>query len=137
MGGLKFKIKVPSRGPKKDVGGIQEVEVIVHMVGDDIEKFEKENLALQGTIRDCKLAVQALERTKEDLKKLLEDKTRDTFTPEEATLKGREILLEAKRKARELKEIAMNEAMAVEREISQLRTLKRQMEKSAEPVQIQ
>lgn len=134
MGGLKFKIRVPSKDPKKETKGIQEVEVIVHMVGDETEKFDKENQALKSTIKDCKLAINELQKTKDDFQRLLEGRKSDTFTPEEATIKGREIILQARRKAKELKETAMSEAMSVEREISRLRALKRIMEKGVRPI---
>ncbi len=118
---------------KKKMRGLdpEEVEVFIHMVADDFEEIEKENKALKNKIRDCKLEIEALQKSEEKLKKTLTEKQTNVTSSQEAEIKGREIILHAKRKAEALKETAMNEAMCIEREISKLRGLKRQLEKEA------
>jgi cell division septum initiation protein DivIVA len=106
----------------------EEVEVFVQMVADDFEEFDKENKALKRKIKECQLEIEALQRTEVEFKKSLEEREVNSFTTEEAEKKGREIILRAKQKAKEIKEIAMKEAMAVEREISRLRSLKKELE---------
>lgn len=117
----KFKKKMMGLDP-------EEVEVFVQMVADDFEEFDKENKALKRKIKECQLEIEALQRTEVEFKKSLEEREVNSFTTEEAEKKGREIILRAKQKAKEIKEIAMKEAMAVEREISRLRSLKKELE---------
>lgn len=117
----KFKKKMMGLDP-------EEVEVFVQMVADDFEEFDKENKALKRKIKECQLEIEALQRTEVEFKKSLEEREVNSFSTEEAEKKGREIILRAKQKAKEIKEIAMKEAMSVEREISRLRSLKKELE---------
>lgn len=117
----KFKKKMRGLDP-------EEVEVFVHMVADDFEEFQKENQTLKNRMKDCKLEIEALRRSEDQLKKSLAEKDTSLPSMEEAEKEGREIILRAKRKAKEIKEIAMKEAMTVEREIRKLRALKKELE---------
>lgn len=123
-------IEIKQQKFKKKMMGLDpgEVEVFVEMVADDFEEFENENKSLKSKIRDCKLEIEALQRSEAELKNSLEEKEAASLSTGEAEQKGRGIILKAKQKAREIKEIAMNEAMAIEREINKLRALKKEFE---------
>lgn len=123
----KFKKKMRGLDP-------EEVEVFIHMVADDFEEFEKENATLKNKIKDCKLEIASLQESESSLKKQLTEKKSAVSVPssngekEKAEEEAREIILTAKQKAKEIKEIAMNEALMVEKEIRKIRELKKQLE---------
>lgn len=123
-------IEIKQQKFKKKMMGLDpgEVEVFVQMVADDFEEFENENKSLKGKIRDCKLEIEALQKSEAELKNSLEEKEAASLPAGEAEKRGREIILKARQKAREIKETAMNEAMAIEREINKLRALKKELE---------
>ena len=123
----KFKKKMRGLDP-------EEVEVFIQMVADDFAEFEKENKTLKNRLKDCKLEIEALRKSEATLKKSLEEKNNRAMpmpTTEEAEKKGREIIEQAKRKAEEIKKIAIKEAIGVEREIHKLRTMKKELKKES------
>ncbi len=120
----KFKKKMRGLDP-------EEVDVFVHMVADDFDEFEKENKTLKNKIKDYKLEIEALQRSEKNLKATLEEMKKNTPTLEAVEKEGREILLSAKQKAKEIKDTAMNEAVALEKEINKIRTLKDRLQKGA------
>ncbi len=132
MGGLKFKIRVPPNEIRKESSGFREVEVIVHPADDGSREFARENQALQEQIRDCKLEIQELQESKTEPRETLTSQDGEVLTPEEAMRKGREIILHAKEKAREMREVAIREAMLVEQEINKLRALKKKLERETQ-----
>lgn len=120
----KFKKKMRGLDP-------EEVEVFVQMVAEDFAEFEKENQTLKNRMKDCKLEIEALRKSEAQLKKALAEKNNSAVFTEEAEKKGMEIILQAKRKAEEIRKFAIKEAMAVEREIQKLRGMKKELKKEA------
>jgi len=120
----KFKKKFRGLDP-------EEVEVFASMVADDFEEFEKENKSLKRRIKDCKLEVEALQKSEAEFKEIIANREGDASPLDAPEDKARELILKARQKAREIKEIAMREAMEIEREISRLRALKKGMESPA------
>ena len=118
----KFKKKMRGLDP-------EEVDVFVHMVADDFDEFEKENKTLKNKIKDYKLEIESLQRSENKLKASMEEMEKNMPTLEEVEKEGREIILKAKQKAKEIKDTAMNEAVALEKEINKIRALKDRLQK--------